>query len=155
MTSAETIPDTLPRECTVPLLRALPELGNTTTVVLHGGCVFEFKGPFPPGTEAEGHYNLDGPTPGFHGHLRLETMAGVRFQDRPHRGRASYAFVFENDKGGCLFKVFLGRDSDGEIIKSQLNFFRQLRESRRLPLNPQPLTSQPLNRQPLNMEPES
>lgn len=143
MTSAETIPDVLPKKLALPLLRELPKLGNTTTVILHGGCVFEFKGPFPSGTEAEGFYNLDGQTPGFHGHLRLEAMTGVRFQDRPHRGRASYAFVFEDDKGSCLFKVFLGRDGDGEVIESQLNFFRQLRASRRLHLNGLPLNHLP------------
>jgi putative heme utilization carrier protein HutX len=111
----------------LPLLEALPALGTTTTVILHGGCVFEFKGPFPAGTVAEGFYNLDGPVPGFHGHLRLDAMARVRFQDRPHRGRASYAFVFEDAAGRCLFKVFLGRDARGEVIAEQLDVFNQLR----------------------------
>jgi putative heme utilization carrier protein HutX len=129
--------DAIDADQALPLLRALPSLGNTVTVVLHGGCVFEFKGPFPHGTEAEGFYNLDGPTPGFHGHLRLDAMRRVRFQDRPHRGRASYAFVFEDKQGKCLFKVFLGRNADGEIIDSQLNFFTQLRDQRTLPLTPE------------------
>lgn len=135
MTSIESSIDALPRDLVLPLLHALPALGTTTTVILHGGCVFEFKGPFPGGTEAEGFYNLDGTTPGFHGHLRLSAMASVRFQDRPHRGRASYAFVFTDDDGRCLFKVFLGRTDGGELIASQLMFFKALRQQRCLPLN--------------------
>lgn len=129
--------DALPASEALPLLEKLPEIGNTTTVILHGGCVFEFKGPFPAGTVAEGYLNLDGPVPGFHGHLRLEAMARVRFQDRPHRGRASYAFVFEDESGRCLFKVFLGREESGEVIPAQLAFFNRLRERGTLSDNPE------------------
>ncbi len=118
----------------LPLLRELNTLGNTTTVILHHGCVFEFKGVFPDGTTGEGFYNLDGPIPGFHGHLRIDAMHRVRFQDRLHRGRASYAFVFEDEQHRCLFKVFLGRDDSGEILQHQLDFFRALRTQLHLPL---------------------
>ena len=131
MTAIEN-PDYLSRDQVLPLLAALPGLGNTTTVILHGGCVFEFKGPFPGGSVAEGFYNLHGTRPGFEGHLRLEAMARVHFQDRPHRGRASYAFVFEDENGRGLFKVFLGRDESGDIIPEQLTFFDRLRRSRDL-----------------------
>ncbi len=143
MTAIEN-PDQLARDQVLPLLEALPQLGNTTTVILHGGCVFEFKGPFPGGTVAEGFYNLHGAPrhpedpAGFEGHLRLEAMARVRFQDRPHRGRASYAFVFEDENGRCLFKVFLGRDADGEIIPEQFAFFDNLRRTRNLSITEEP-----------------
>ena len=126
--------DTLSTGMVLPLLRHLPSLGPMTTVILHGNCVFEFKGAFPQGIESSGFYNLDGPTPGFHGHLRIDAMTRVRFQDRPHRGRASYAFVFENQKEEVLFKVFLGRDDEGAIYEEQLQFFHRLRQGRRLPL---------------------
>jgi putative heme utilization carrier protein HutX len=118
---------TLNREQVLPLLRALPGFGNTVTIVFAGGCVFEFKGPFPGGETAEGYYNLEGPVPGLHGHLRLEALDRVRFQDRPHRGRASYAFVFEDTAGRTVFKVFLGRGEDGEILPAQLDAFKRMR----------------------------
>ncbi len=117
----------LGREQVLPLLRALPAFGNTVTIVFAGGCVFEFKGTFPGGEIAEGHYNLDGPVPGLHGHLRLDSLQRVRFQDRPHRGRASYAFVFEDEPGNTVFKVFLGRGQDGEVPGEQLETFRRIR----------------------------
>lgn len=134
--TASTVSDALPAELALPLLQTLPELGSTTTVILHGGCVFEFTGIFPRGSVAEGYYNLAPDAPGFHGHLRLDAMARVRFQDRPHRGRASYAFVFEDANDRCLFKVFIGRESNGELIAPQLAFFEELRRQRRLPLGP-------------------
>lgn len=111
------------------LLQELPAWGVTTTIVLHGGCVFEFKGAFPPGSVAEGYYNLAAGEAGFEGHLNLARIARVSFQDRPHRGRASYALVFEDDAGDPVFKVFLGRDASGEVIATQLARFEQLRTS--------------------------
>ncbi len=34
-----------------------------TTIVLHAGSVFEFKGPFPTGTEGQSFFNLNGELP--------------------------------------------------------------------------------------------
>ncbi len=117
----------LAQDQVLPLMQALSSWGNMVTIVFAGGSVFEFKGPFPGGSVAEGFYNLDGPTPGLHGHLRLEKLCAVRFQDKPHRGRASYAFVFEDDQGHTVFKVFLGRDENGEVFAAQLDEFQRIR----------------------------
>lgn len=113
----------------LPLLNALSGWGDMTTIVFSAGCVFEFKGPFPAGELGEDFYNLDGPVPGLHGHLRIAAMHHVRFQDRPHRGRDSYAFVFETEDRQTIFKAFLGRDSQGEIIPAQLAAFRKIRDA--------------------------
>ncbi|MEM0953758.1 MAG: heme utilization cystosolic carrier protein HutX [Pseudomonadota bacterium] len=121
--------NSLPQEQVLPLLSALKGWGNMVTIVFSGGCIFEYKGPFPSGSLAEGYYNLDGPTPGLHGHLRLDKLARVRFQDRAHRGRASYAFVFEDDAGETVFKVFLGRDDQGELLQHQLDEFERIRST--------------------------
>jgi putative heme utilization carrier protein HutX len=110
------------------LLRTVAGWGNTTSVIVHGGCVFEFKGPFPPGTVAEGYYNLEGGSPGFHGHLNLARIERVVFQTRPHRGRESYAFVFLDNKGDVIFKIFLGRDDSGELVPSQVDAFQRIRQ---------------------------
>ena len=127
MTAVQHPPAALDNDQVLPLLRALPHWGLLTTIIFSGGCVFEFKGPFPTGNIAEGFFNLDGPVPGFHGHLRLDALQQVAFQDRPHRGRASYAFVFEDGSGHTVFKVFLGRDDNGEILVAQLEEFNRIR----------------------------
>lgn len=125
--TAQDLPTSLPGEDALALLQELHHWGNVTTIVLHGGSVFEYKGPFPIGRVAEGYYNLDGPVPGFHGHLKLDAIATIGFQDRAHRGRASYALTFNDADGNTIFKVFLGRDEDGEIIAEQLQRFQQIR----------------------------
>jgi putative heme utilization carrier protein HutX len=119
----------LPGSDALGLLQELASWGNTTTIILRGGCVFEFKGPFPAGSMAEGYYNLDGPVPGFHGHIRLEAIESIGLQQRPHRGRDSYAFTFDNAAGENLFKVFLGRDQAGEVIPAQLRAFQAIRDN--------------------------
>lgn len=120
----------LPVEQVLPLLRALPDWGNLVTIIFAGGSVFEFKGPFPHGSPGQAFYNLQGPVPGLHGHLLLANLVRVRCQDKPHRGRASYAFVFEDADGHVVFKVFLGRDEKGEVFPDQLDRFNRIRQMR-------------------------
>lgn len=111
------------------VLEQLPSWGDVVTIVLHGGCVFEYKGPFPPGSVARGFYNLQGTRPGFEGHLRLDAIDHIGFQDRPHAGRIAHALTFNDADGRNLFKVFLGRDGDGAIWPEQIAAYEALRES--------------------------
>jgi putative heme utilization carrier protein HutX len=122
-------PAPLPGSAALALMQELAQWGNTTTIVLHGGSVFEFKGPFPEGSLAEGYFNLDGPVPGFHGHIRLEAIDHISFQSRQHRGRDSHAFCFQDSNGRNIFKVFLGRDENGALIDTQLERFQQIRDN--------------------------
>jgi len=109
------------------LLKELATWTNTTTIILHGGCVFEFKGRFPEGTIGHGFYNLGGEAPGFQGHIHLEAIKHIAFQDRPHRGRESYAFNFMDSENQNIFKVFLGRDQQGELLQEQVSAFKRIR----------------------------
>ena len=63
------------------LLESIAEWGNVTTIIIHAGSVFEFKGPFPRGSNAEGYYNLKGAgtgaAAGFEGHLKLADIRDV------------------------------------------------------------------------------
>jgi putative heme utilization carrier protein HutX len=118
--------DCMPGSQAKRLLEEIADWAWVTTIVVHGGSVFEFKGPFPKGEEGHGFYNLHGDMPGFHAHLNLELVSHIRFQDKPHRGRESYAFVFENADNEVIFKLFLGRDSSGELISTQTERFKAL-----------------------------
>ena len=123
----------LPGSMAKPLMQLLATWENTTTIVLHGGCVFEFKGPFPSGEEGEGYFNLDGPIPGFHGHIRLDAIDHIYLQSRQHRGRDSHAFCFQDRSGDNIFKVFLGRDSDGQLLEAQRQTYLTIRDTLTLP----------------------
>lgn len=105
------------------LLKEISDWGNVTTIVFSGGSVFEFKGEFPEGKSDFGFYNLHGPTPGLHGHLKLDNVDHISFQTKPHRGRESYALVFNDSNNDVIFKIFLGRDANGELLSNQKAMF--------------------------------
>lgn len=117
----------LPADQAESLLSDIATWGNTTTIIIHGGSVFEFKGDFPEGKNAQGYYNLKGKT-GFEGHLKLDTLDRIDLITKLHRGRLSHAFSFIKDDE-TVFKIFLGRDADGNLIESQVARFHQLEET--------------------------
>ena len=116
----------LPGYLAVHLMRQFSDWGKTTTIILQGGCVFEFKGVFPAGKTAEGYYNLESGGLGFEGHIRLTAVDRITLQNRLHRGRESYAFVFEDKDGQAIFKVFLGRDENGNVFDKQVDIFKKI-----------------------------
>ena len=111
------------------LLGILSRWGPLTTIVFSGGSVFEFKGAFPEGSVAEGFYNFGhSGSGGFQGHLNLKLVQSITFQDKPHRGKQSYAFVFRDKGHECIFKIFLGRDENGVLIPKQVEDFKEMQE---------------------------
>ena len=119
----------IPGAHALKVLEDLPNWGDLVTIVLHGGCVFEYQGPFPTGSVGRGYYNLNGTRPGFEGHIKLDAIDHIAFQDRPHAGRIAHALTFNDASGGNIFKVFLGRDSEGTIFPAQLDTYEALREN--------------------------
>lgn len=117
---------TMAGEHALALMQTVSRWQNTTTIILHGGCVFEFKGVFPGGELAEGFYNLHSSGNGFEGHINLKAIARIRFQSRAHRGRESHAFVFEDAHEAVIFKIFLGRDSSGTLIPEQVTAYHAI-----------------------------
>lgn len=112
----------------IPLLEEVSQWGNTTTIILHGGSVFEFKGRFPIGSVAEGYYNLKGEN-GFEGHLNISSIAEIQLISKQHRGRESHAFVFVNQKNEPVFKIFLGRDKKGILHAEQVAAFNRIKST--------------------------
>lgn len=111
------------------LLSAIAHWGPTVTIVQYGGSVFEFKGAFPEGSIGYGFYNFGFENKGFNGHIRLETISHISFQDKKHRGKDAYAFKFQDEDDKNLFKVFLGRNDDGKVFAHQLEAFKRIRET--------------------------
>ena len=116
----------MPGQHAQTLLAQLSDWGKLTTIIFAGGSVFEFKGDFPKGSEGHGFYNLDSGGEGFEGHLNLARVDHIQLESKLHRGRPAYCFVLVDADKNCLFKIFLGRDADGEIIESQLTAFEAL-----------------------------
>ena len=99
--------------------------GDVTVIVHTDDGIMEFGGPIPKGQVARGYFNLMGRT-GFHGHLRHERCSSIAFVERPFMKRTSCLLIFLNAEGGIMFKIFVGRDEQGELKTEQLVKFRAL-----------------------------
>lgn len=110
------------------LLEQLPDWGPLTTIVQLAGNVFEFKGDFPKGKTGHGYYNLYTKGDGLHGHLLLESYQHIALVSRPLRGRMSHCICFFDAEGNTIFKVYLGRDKQGELLANQVERFELLKQ---------------------------
>lgn len=90
--------------------------------------VFEIKAPLPQGSHGRGYFNIHGDSP-LGGHLRIERCDGIYFVDRPFFGRRSCSIQFIDRDGDAMFKVFVGRDANRELLPDQIDRFAALRQS--------------------------
>jgi putative heme utilization carrier protein HutX len=88
--------------------------------------VLECKGALPLGSFSRGYYNVHGDSP-IGGHIKAENCASIAFVSRPFMGRASCSVQFFNKAGEAMFKVFVRRDAQRELIGSQVADFEALR----------------------------
>jgi putative heme utilization carrier protein HutX len=100
--------------------------GEVLFIVHTDDIVLEAEGNLPTGSEAHGWFNIHGDSP-IGGHIRKDNCASITFVDRPFHGRRSCSVWFMNDKGSAMFKVFVRRDAQRELIAEQLARFEALK----------------------------
>ncbi len=115
-----------PGEHAQTILESLVGFGPVTTIVHSFGSIFEVKAPFPKGKVARGYYNLMGNEGELHGHLKLENIRHVALVSKPFMGRESHYFGFFSECGSNIFKVYLGRNKQRELIEEQVITFRAM-----------------------------
>jgi putative heme utilization carrier protein HutX len=87
--------------------------------------ILEAKGSVPKGKSARGFYNLHGAPIG--GHLKGENCDAIAFVSRPLFSSDTKSVQFFNKKGGCMFKIYLGRDENRQMLSSQIEAFEALK----------------------------
>ncbi|WP_434778777.1 heme utilization cystosolic carrier protein HutX [Neisseria sp. Ec49-e6-T10] len=109
-----------------PLLAQLPSIGTVMTITEHLGSVFEFKGSFPSGTEGHGYHNLNLHGDGFGGHININNISHIAVvTETMKNNRQSLSWWFIHETGQVVFKVFVGRDADGELKHEQVTILNQ------------------------------
>lgn len=101
--------------------------GEVLFIVHTDDIVLEAEGSLPQGSEGHGWFNIHGDSP-IGGHIRKENCASITFVDRLFHGRRSCSVWFMNRKGAPMFKVFVRRDEQRELIADQLARFETLRD---------------------------
>ncbi|MGI2031291.1 heme utilization cystosolic carrier protein HutX [Rhizobium panacihumi] len=116
------------REEFAPIWTDLTQWGKVLFIVHTDDIVLEAEGTLPEGSEGHGWFNIHGDSP-IGGHIKKDNCASVTFVDRAFHGRRSCSVWFMNAKGSAMFKVFVRRDENRELIAEQLTKFEALRDS--------------------------
>ncbi|WP_070968887.1 heme utilization cystosolic carrier protein HutX [Vibrio sonorensis] len=129
----ESLPQTMvalaPGSQAQEMLEEVADFGPVTTIVHSFGSIFEVKAPFPKGKVARGYYNLMGKEGEMHGHLKLDNVANIALVSKPFMGRESHYFGFFCNDGNNIFKVYLGRDENRELLPQQVARFKSMQQA--------------------------
>lgn len=111
------------------VLGELSDWGPVTTIVHSFGSIFEVKASLPKGKNARGYYNLMGREGQLHGHLKLDLIGHIALVSKPVNGRDSHYFGFFTHQGDSVFKVYLGRDAQRQLLPDQVTRFKALQQN--------------------------
>jgi putative heme utilization carrier protein HutX len=109
------------------IMDALTQWGPILLIVHTPDIVLECEGSLPPGSIGRGYFNLHGESP-IGGHIRADACADIAFVARPFMGRPSRSVQFFNAAGESIFKIFVRRDAERNLIAEQVTQFDALRE---------------------------
>jgi len=104
----------------------LEHWGEVLLIVHTQDVVLECVGRIPAGTIGHGYFNLHGDSP-IGGHIRYEACTSIAFVSRPFMGRPSCSIQFFNGAGEAMFKIFVRRDPERNLLKDQVARFEALR----------------------------
>lgn len=117
-----------PAEKFIDIWTELCTWGEVLMIVQTPDIVFEVPGHLPEGTEGHGWFNIHGDSP-IGGHIKKDNCATITFVDRAFHGRRSLSVWFMNAGGSAMFKLFVRRDDNKELLSDQLSKFEALRDS--------------------------
>ena len=109
------------------ILRDITEWGEILFIVHTADIVLECAGRLPPGAFARGYFNLHGDSP-IGGHIKADNCKHIAFVSRPFMGRPSRSVQFFNGAGEAMFKIFVRRDKDRNLLRDQVDRFDALRD---------------------------
>lgn len=101
--------------------------GQVLFIVHTEDIVLECEGVLPPGTSSYGYFNIHGDSP-IGGHIKASNCSRIVFVDRAFHGRRSCSVQFLNKTGNAMFKIFVRRDKQRELLADQVKLFEALRD---------------------------
>lgn len=108
------------------LWQELATWGEILFIVHTADIVLEAEGTLPVGSFGHGYYNIHGDSP-IGGHIKAENCKAIYVVDRAFHGRRSCSVQFFNGAGEVMFKVFVRRDAQRELLADQVERFEALK----------------------------
>ncbi|WP_320034772.1 heme utilization cystosolic carrier protein HutX [Halarcobacter sp.] len=109
------------------VIEDISKWGKILMIKITPSFVIEIKDNMPTGTYGHGYYNFDSKDSSISGHLKVDDIDKIIFVSKKHRGMLSLSVVFYDSKGEHIFKVFVSRDENRELISSQVEMFNKLK----------------------------
>ncbi|MCZ8182452.1 MAG: heme utilization cystosolic carrier protein HutX [Beijerinckiaceae bacterium] len=106
--------------------REVGNWGEILFIVHTADIVLECEGSLPAGTFGQGYYNIHGDSP-IGGHIRAANCRAIYLVDRAFHGRRSCSIQFFNGEGEAMFKIFVRRDEERNLLPDQLARFEGLK----------------------------
>ena len=103
--------------------------GKILMIKITPSFVIEIKDFMPTGTYAHGYYNFNSKESSISGHLKVNDIEKIIFVSKKHRGLLSHSVVINDKNGEHIFKIFVTRDENNQLIKEQIEKFISLRDS--------------------------
>lgn len=100
--------------------------GKILMIKITPSFVIEIKDNMPTGTYGHGYYNFNSES-SISGHLKVDDIDKIIFVSKKHRGMLSHSVVFYNVNGEHIFKIFVTRDENRELIPEQVERFMELK----------------------------
>lgn len=100
---------------------------KATTLILHGGHVFEVSSKISTGKRAQGYYNIMAKDAVLGGHIRYEEIGAIAFITIPFMGRESHFVQFFGQDGSASFSVYVGRENH-QLIPSVVQAFQDAKK---------------------------
>ena len=114
----------LPGQVMAEVLEDIATWGEITFIVNTGPVILEVKSRLGRGELSDQMYNLN--TKPICGHLNTGACTRVAFVRRKLFSMETRSVQFYADDGSCMFKIYLGRDADRNLMPAQLTAFDDL-----------------------------
>ena len=111
------------------IIEDISKWGKILMIKITPSFVIEIKDFMPTGTYGHGYYNFNTQGSSISGHLKSSDIEKIVFSSKIHRGMLSHSVSFNDANGENIFKVFVTRNENKEIIKDQFDKFIALRDS--------------------------
>lgn len=109
------------------VLEDISKWGKILMIKITPSFVIEIKDHMPLGTYGHGYYNFDSKNSSISGHLKVDDIEKIIFVSKKHRGMLSHSVVFYDAKGEHVFKVFVTRDENKQLLEEQVQSFMDLK----------------------------
>ena len=111
------------------IIEDISKWGKILMIKITPSFVIEIKDFMPTGRYGHGYYNFNTQGSSISGHLKSSDIEKIVFSSKIHRGMLSHSVSFNDINGEHIFKVFVTRNENREIIKDQFDKFIALRDS--------------------------